>query len=186
MKLQSSFLVFIATLWTAIAVGQVQTTPTGSVPSSSSSPAAYVYVSSSPSSGKNQINAYSSASTGKLTTVAGSPFSADVAYMAVNGKYLFGSNGVSIYSFSISSTGALAQVASINGQQFNQPPTTGGPENVVLDHTGTSLYAGDIYAIDMLGARAAGITGKLIDQHGMYHWIEHPKIRHVGELHPID
>jgi putative hydrolase of the HAD superfamily len=49
-----------------------------------------------------------------------------------------------------------------------------------------AMYAGDIYAIDMLGARAAGIAGKLIDQHGMYHWIEHPKIRHVGELHIID
>jgi HAD superfamily hydrolase (TIGR01549 family) len=49
-----------------------------------------------------------------------------------------------------------------------------------------TMYAGDIYAIDMLGARAAGITGKLIDQHGMYHWIEHPKIRHVGELHLLD
>ena len=49
-----------------------------------------------------------------------------------------------------------------------------------------AMYAGDIYAIDMLGARAAGIAGKLIDQHGMYHWIEHPKIRHVGELHTID
>jgi putative hydrolase of the HAD superfamily len=49
-----------------------------------------------------------------------------------------------------------------------------------------AMYAGDIFAIDMLGARAAGITGKLIDQHGMYHWIEHPKIRHVGELHTIE
>jgi putative hydrolase of the HAD superfamily len=49
-----------------------------------------------------------------------------------------------------------------------------------------AMYAGDIYAIDMLGARAAGIAGKLIDQHDMYHWIEHPKIRHVGELHNLD
>ena len=46
-----------------------------------------------------------------------------------------------------------------------------------------ALYAGDIYSIDMLGARAAGIAGKLIDQHARYDWIEHPKIRHVGELH---
>jgi putative hydrolase of the HAD superfamily len=44
-------------------------------------------------------------------------------------------------------------------------------------------YAGDIYSIDMLGARAAGIEGALIDQHGRYHWVEHEKIRHVGELH---
>lgn len=49
-----------------------------------------------------------------------------------------------------------------------------------------ALYAGDIYSIDMIGARAAGITGKLIDQHGLYHWVEHPKIRHVGELHRPD
>ncbi len=44
-------------------------------------------------------------------------------------------------------------------------------------------FAGDIYSIDMLGARAAGIEGALIDQHGRYHWVEHEKIRHVGELH---
>ena len=49
-----------------------------------------------------------------------------------------------------------------------------------------ALYAGDIYSIDMLGARAAGIAGKLIDQHDMYHWVEHPKICHVRDLHPID
>lgn len=49
-----------------------------------------------------------------------------------------------------------------------------------------ALYTGDIYAIDMIGARSAGIAGKLIDQHAMYHWIEHPKIRHVGELHILD
>jgi hypothetical protein len=107
------------------------------------SPVAYVYVSSSPSAGKYEVNAYSAASTGKLTAVAGSPFSADVQYIAVNGKYLFGSNGTDIYSFSISAEGALAQVASIDAEQFNNPPTTGGPTSVFLDHTGTSLYAGD-------------------------------------------
>jgi putative hydrolase of the HAD superfamily len=47
-------------------------------------------------------------------------------------------------------------------------------------------YAGDIYSIDMLGARAAGIEGALIDQHGRYDWVEHRRIRHVGELHPIE
>jgi len=47
----------------------------------------------------------------------------------------------------------------------------------------TALYAGDIYSIDMLGAKAAGIAGKLIDQHDRYHWVDHAKIRHVGDLH---
>jgi putative hydrolase of the HAD superfamily len=45
-------------------------------------------------------------------------------------------------------------------------------------------FAGDIYSIDMVGARAAGIKGALIDQHGRYHWVDHHKIRHVSELHP--
>src|SRR5260221_11532235 len=49
-----------------------------------------------------------------------------------------------------------------------------------------AMYAGDIYAIDMLGARAAGIPGKLIDQHARYHWIQHPKIHPAGELHILD
>ncbi len=46
-----------------------------------------------------------------------------------------------------------------------------------------AMFTGDIYSIDMLGARAAGITGTLIDCHGLYHWVEHAKIRHVGEFH---
>jgi HAD superfamily hydrolase (TIGR01549 family) len=45
-----------------------------------------------------------------------------------------------------------------------------------------AMYVGDVYSIDMLGAQAAGIPGKLIDQHGRYNWVEHEKIRHVGEL----
>jgi hypothetical protein len=138
----------VAMLFTAAAFAQVSSTQAEDAAQAapSSAPVAYVYVSSSPGSGNYEINAYSASSTGKLTAMAGSPFPADVQYMAVNGKYLFGSNGVDIYSFSISSEGALAQVASIDGEQFNNPPTTGGPINVVLDHTGTSLYADDFNA----------------------------------------
>lgn len=61
---------------------------------------------------------------------------------------------------------------------------------IALDALGVapeeSMYAGDIYSIDMIGARAAKINGKLIDQHGLYHWVEHAKIRHVGELHRVE
>jgi putative hydrolase of the HAD superfamily len=52
--------------------------------------------------------------------------------------------------------------------------------------SGEALYAGDIYSIDMIGARAAGIEGRLIDRLECYSWVEHHRIRHVGELHPID
>jgi hypothetical protein len=144
-RYSKSIVCLIAILCTAMAFAPPSSAQTDEA-APVTSPVAYVYVSSSPSSGTYEINAYSAASTGKLTAVAGSPFSADVQFMAVNGKYLFGSNGTDIYSFSISSAGALAQVASIDAEQFNNPPTSGGPTSVILDHTGTSLYAGDFDA----------------------------------------
>lgn len=59
--------------------------------------------------------------------------------------------------------------------------------HIALERLGVSpeetRFAGDIYSIDMVGARAAGIEGALIDQHGRYHWVDHRKIRHAGELH---
>ncbi|MGH8106480.1 MAG: HAD family hydrolase, partial [Arenimonas sp.] len=60
---------------------------------------------------------------------------------------------------------------------------------LALDRLGVApqdaRYAGDIYSIDMVGARAAGIEGRLIDQHGRYHWIDHHKIQHIKDLHPL-
>ena len=47
-------------------------------------------------------------------------------------------------------------------------------------------FAGDIYSIDVLGARAAGIEARLIDQHQRYDWVDHHKIKHIAEIHPLD
>jgi len=47
-------------------------------------------------------------------------------------------------------------------------------------------FAGDIYSIDVEGARAAGIEARLVDQHQRYTWVEHEKIRHIGELHRVE
>lgn len=59
--------------------------------------------------------------------------------------------------------------------------------HIALERLGVApeetLYTGDIYSIDMVGARAAGVEAKLIDQLDRYHWVEHAKIRHVGELY---
>lgn len=112
---------------------------------STASPVAYVYVSSSPSSGRYQINAYAAAANGALAQVSGSPFSADVQYMALNGRWLFGTNGINIDSFRIESDGTVQQVSTINAQHYN-PYDSGGPGNLFLDHTGSNLYDGDTYA----------------------------------------
>jgi putative hydrolase of the HAD superfamily len=47
-------------------------------------------------------------------------------------------------------------------------------------------FAGDIYSIDVLGARAAGIEARLIDQHDRYTWVDHHKIKHIAEMHPYE
>ena len=67
----------------------------------STAPVAFVYVSNTPGTGANKINAFAAAANGKLTPVPGSPFPDNVTFMAVNGKYLFGSNkgGVFVAAF---------------------------------------------------------------------------------------
>ena len=71
------------------------------------SPAAYVYVSSSPSTGKNQINAYAAAANGALSPIPGTPFSTLAYEMAVTENWLFATDGSNIDSFSIAANGAL-------------------------------------------------------------------------------
>jgi hypothetical protein len=135
-----------AMLFTQAALSQVSSTEVkGSV---STAPAAYVYISSNVYASNPRIYAYGADADGQLTTVTGSPFTAAIAYggsMAVNGKYLFATNGVDISSFSIASDGALHHVASRNAQQFNQSDC-GGPVSLFLDRSGVTLYDEDIYS----------------------------------------
>jgi hypothetical protein len=129
-----------ASLSAASMLGQEATTAT-----KTSSPAAYVYAST-----QSHIYAYSAASNGTLTAVAGSPFKAGVSYgepkqMAATGKYLFAidANGSNIDSFSIASDGALKKVASIDATSFNDSCGGGGGNaifSLFLDHTGSILY----------------------------------------------
>lgn len=108
------------------------------------SPAAFLYVSSGPSSGTEQINAYAVAADGSLTLVPGAPFAESGAILAVDKKWLFSSDTIDIYSFAIAPNGALKQVSSINAQQFNGY-NDGGPVSLFLDRSGTTLYDEDIY-----------------------------------------
>jgi hypothetical protein len=104
---------------------------------------AYVYVSSPTSTGNGLIYAGRASSNGQLTLVGTAP--ANVSYTALNGKWLFGTDGTYIYSFSIAADGSLSQTSAINATQYN-PYDSGGPSSLFLDHTGTTLYDGDTYA----------------------------------------
>jgi len=115
------------------------------IANSQASPVAYVYVShieaNQPDS-PNVITAYAADNSGRLTPIAGSPFKADVAAMAVNGKFLFGTgtDGATIYSFRMGTNGSLTQVDSIDATKYT-PGDCDQPLAVTLDHTGSSLYA---------------------------------------------
>jgi hypothetical protein len=120
-----------------------------------SAPAAYVYVSSSPSTGKNQINAYAAAANGSLTAIPGTPFSTPDYMMAVNETWLFATNGSNIDSFSIAANGALEERDSYGAEND-------GLISLFLDHTGSTLYT-DYYTTnnDYLSYSIDQTTGQL-------------------------
>jgi len=147
---------------TVLASAQAAPSPTEVSDSTqaTSSPVAYLYVSSYLSSkNANQIDAYSAASNGALTPIAGSPYPYNVNYMAVTGSWLFGVANLDedLDSFSIGSNGALSLKDSLtvvtNGD---------GLISDYLDHTGATLYA-DLYSTnnDYLSYSIDKSTGQL-------------------------
>jgi putative hydrolase of the HAD superfamily len=46
----------------------------------------------------------------------------------------------------------------------------------------TTVHVGDMYRVDVLGARAAGLRAILFDASGMYASYDCPKVRHLQEL----
>ena len=134
-----------AFLWvcasTVLASAQATTSPT--LIQASSSPVAYVYVSSYVSStGNNQVSAYAAGANGTLTAVAGSPFHGNIGKLVLNGAWLFGVQatgsgaGQTIHSYSIASNGSITLK---NQTVVND--SGGGVTSLLLDHTGSSLYA---------------------------------------------
>ena len=57
---------------------------------------------------------------------------------------------------------------------------------IVLERAGgraeTAMHAGDLYNVDVVGARAAGIRPMLIDPHGLYQEFDAPRVRSLDEL----
>jgi hypothetical protein len=129
----------VAALCTAFAQVVSAQIQTDAQAPTSKSPVAFVYVLSSPIQNQNEISAFAAASNGNLTAVKGSPFLSNSVDMAVNGTYLFATDTVHIYSYSIASNGAIKQVASINALKFNDSGC-GSVGDLFLDRTGTTLY----------------------------------------------
>lgn len=106
----------------------------------SNSPVAYVYVQTS-----HGVNLYDAASNGKLTLVAGSPFSTSGEMVGSNGKYFITLGNDDLRSYRVESNGGIGQLVSsintqiYNGSQCSKPQGTSG-NGAVLDHTGQNIY----------------------------------------------
>jgi hypothetical protein len=141
---------------TVLLAAQSAPATASNTPAAAGSPVAYIYVSNNPKRSTFQIQGYAAASNGKLTAIAGSPFPTTSSYMALNGKWLFATNGIDISSYSIAANGALRQVDS-----YTAGTTGGGPVGLFLDHTGASLY--DAY-VNLGGSESNGYQAYSINQ----------------------
>ena len=58
--------------------------------------------------------------------------------------------------------------------------------HIVLERAGgraeTAMHVGDLFHVDVLGARSAGLRPMLLDPHGLYREFDAPRIRTLGEL----
>ena len=112
-----------------------------------SNPSAYVYVSSNYSGSNNRTVAFWANTSGQLAPIPGSPFPNNITSMAVNGKFLFGSdnvpndNGRNIYSYLIQSNGVLKYLGATNIQKWASEDNCNDGENLLLDHSGGYLYS---------------------------------------------
>lgn len=140
-------LAMAAVAGTALAQTSTETAETAST---GTSPVAYVYFSDyipghaslTPGKGQTQIEGYSVAADGTLTTIPGSPFAGHdfPTQLCANGKYLFASSHIEqannrypskMNSYWIGKDGALARSHVLDNANLI---------NITLDHTGEVLY----------------------------------------------
>ena len=104
---------------------------------------AYVYVSTATGGSTQTIEGFAANAAGVLTPLA-STQEDFWGGMASNGQFLFGSNGINITSFAIEPGGALRKLATLSARRYNGA-ACGGPSQLFLDRTGTTLYDLDNY-----------------------------------------
>jgi hypothetical protein len=102
---------------------------------------AYVYVSARVGdSNRTEVYGFAAGPSGELTPVEGSPVAADVTFLAVNGKYLFGSDAAGAYirAFAIASDGVLRPTVSTNVVRPGKACDNAGA--LFVDHAGATVY----------------------------------------------
>ena len=109
-----------------------------------SGPVAYVYVTTGVGGSLQTVEGFASSARGALTALPSTPQANFWGGMASDGRFLFGSNGIAISSFVVEPGGTLRKVASLSARQYNGA-ACGGPSQLFVDRTGTTLYDVDSY-----------------------------------------
>jgi hypothetical protein len=106
------------------------------------SPVAYVYVQQplQVDSTTAPIYAYSATSSGALTPIKGSPFTANGALIGTNGTHFITSYQTFLYSLDVASDGAIVGQATVINTGVYTGSECGSISGGVLDHTGQDVY----------------------------------------------
>ena len=117
-------------------LSQSATTKTTAATINPNLPVAYVYVSSS-----HYIHAYSAWADGKITSITGSPFPfAGIRKMSVTSKFLFGTDGANLNTYSIHSNGSISKVSSIKPGMYQSSGCLQTGLGTQVDGSQTTLY----------------------------------------------
>lgn len=130
-------------------------------------PVAYVYVQTN-----HGVNLYDAAADGKLTLVAGSPFTTTGAMMGSNGKYFISLGTNYVHAYAVEPNGAIGrQVSEINTLDYSggqcgirhDYSSLWGTNGAVLDHTGRYLFVTlfDNFCSSLQTFRIAESSGEL-------------------------
>jgi hypothetical protein len=160
-------LCLFSTTYLGTALAQTSAAQTSESAEKTTAPVAHVYVTR-----PTHLDAFDVSSSGRLTAVAGSPFSGvDLFHLSVSGKYLIGESDdhTHIITYAIESNGAVKQVASIDAQSLS-PDGACCDSPQTLDASGKTLYTiedGTNYALDNFKIES---TGELSFLHSTYYF----------------
>ena len=108
--------------------------------------AAFAYVGSQPltPNSTGQITGFVVASGGSAAPIPNSPLTGANSSLVSSSKYLVGTDGTNLVSYSISSNGTLSPASTINGVAHNDTPNGSTVGALSLDRSGSSVYAGEV------------------------------------------
>ena len=152
------FICCLTALTASAAVSPLFAAEANAVTAASAAPVAHVYVAT-----PKGVYLYNAWSAGNLTLSSTTPYAGNFIDMVTNGKWLYGTDGTSIYEDAVAANGTLKRVGSYN--PATNDSGSGPVESLNLDHTGSFVYCvtysgndGDFYQSYKINQTNGGLT----------------------------